>query len=342
MLTMKAKRGRWLLALAVTFMVLVFGTGRVHAYYSLQAGGHVSGYGTYAGDASTAPHTDGYSSPSSGNYSQASETTRYSSSFVRTEHGYLRYVSSSTTPSTATTVTDHSTSAASDETSTQTSVQTEILAKGTPYATTLYVIKADRSGPTVMVVGGVHGDERAGYTAAGRLKNYTIERGKLLVLPKANVRAVNYGSRTATGRDDLNRAFPMSGYQSPDGEPAASIYRAVKRHDPDWLVDLHEGYDYYSNPYTDSVGQTVIHQPNYLTTSLCKTIVRELSASAKRPYQKFTLLRYPAKGSLTRSAAETLGVNAFIIETTKKDPLSVRVNHHLKALEILMEEIKMR
>ena len=69
--------------------------------------------------------------------------------------------------------------------SSQTSVKVEKLAAGTKYETSLYIISSGKPGPVVMVVGGIHGNEKAGYTAARKITEYKITRGTLLVLPEA-------------------------------------------------------------------------------------------------------------------------------------------------------------
>jgi hypothetical protein len=92
-------------------------------------------------------------------------------------------------------------------------VKVETLAKGTKYATKLYIIDSGKPGPVVMIVGGVHGNERAGYTAAAKVKDWNIKKGTLLVLPKANVMAVDKKVRYLSKQGDLNRKFPKSSSQ---------------------------------------------------------------------------------------------------------------------------------
>jgi predicted deacylase len=60
----------------------------------------------------------------------------------------------------------------------------------------------------MMVTGGIHGDEPAGYLAADEIATWAIDRGTLLVLPRANVPAIAFRTRNAPGEPDLNRTFP--------------------------------------------------------------------------------------------------------------------------------------
>ncbi len=58
---------------------------------------------------------------------------------------------------------------------------------GTPGDTAVYVVEGRRPGGTVLVLGGTHGDEPAGYIAAVILvERARVDRGRLIVVPRAN------------------------------------------------------------------------------------------------------------------------------------------------------------
>jgi hypothetical protein len=193
-----------------------------------------------------------------------------------------------------------------------------------------------------MVVGGVHGNEPAGYTAAGRVKDYSIKSGTLLVIPRANNKAVQKNVRYIKSDGDLNRAFPTISSSSGKNILARSIYSTVRDYDVDWLIDLHEGYDYSTNRATDSVGQTLIYYPYSSTIAIGNKIVNYLNQSIAYTYQKFQLLRLPIKGSLARSTGQFLGVRSMIFETCSKPALSIRVDRHIKAVNVLLSNLGMK
>ena len=59
--------------------------------------------------------------------------------------------------------------------------------KGTPGDTAVYLLEGRRPGGTVLVLGGTHADEPAGYIAAViLLERARVERGRLIVVPRAN------------------------------------------------------------------------------------------------------------------------------------------------------------
>lgn len=221
-------------------------------------------------------------------------------------------------------------------------VEKEELAKGTRDATDLYIIRSGKAGPVVMIVGGVHGNEAAGYRAARIIRDYKISRGTLLVLPEANVRAVNQGVRYVSGQKDLNRCFPTSSGGKADTKLSSDIYNALKKYKVDWLMDMHEGYNYSRLQSTSSVGQSLIYYPSGSTAATANKIVNSLNSGISTTYRKFNLLRYPVQGSLSRAAGQYLGINSFILETCSRDSLSTRVNYQLKAADSLLGSLGMK
>ncbi len=217
-------------------------------------------------------------------------------------------------------------------------ITTVTVAAGTIYATPMYIIDSGKSGPTVMIVGGVHGNEPAGYNAAAKVKDWNIKKGKLIVLPQANKKAVSNKTRTYSGID-LNRQFPQSKTQSPKTTLAKAIWGEVKKYKVDWLMDMHEGYNY--TKISDSVGQSIIYCPNSATQTMANAIVKDLNSGISTSYKKFTLYKYPVKGSLARAAGDYQGVNAFIFETASKPALSTRVNYQVKAAKTLLTRLGM-
>lgn len=125
---------------------------------------------------------------------------------------------------------------------------------GTSEETTVYVVDAAAAGPTAMVVGGVHGDEEAGYASANKIKDWTIDRGKLVVLPEACKPAIRDDTRGYYD-GDLNRHFPAG--SSPESPLAQAIWDVVKDENIDVLWDLHSSSGLYKNGSGSGVGQGI-------------------------------------------------------------------------------------
>lgn len=107
---------------------------------------------------------------------------------------------------------------------------------GTQYETTVHTITSPNEGPTVMIFGGVHGNELGGIEAAHLATNYTIDRGTVAVSPETNKAAVEMeGNHGPDG--DLNRQFPVG--DEPTTEVARGVWNEIRRVDPDFMLDMH-------------------------------------------------------------------------------------------------------
>lgn len=209
----------------------------------------------------------------------------------------------------------------------------------TPY----YVLTSSKPGPTLMVVGGVHGNEIAGYQAAERIvSELAPDRGRVVVIPRANARAVALNQRGAPDLTDLNRRFPTG--SSPVGLTANDIWNVVVKYKPDWFLDLHEGYDFHI-VNKNSVGQSVIVYPTGNSTSVARSLVNHLNAMpavTRNGSKRFSYLQYPVAGSLARKVGADLRIPAAIIETAWPDPLARRVGFHLQAVRYVAERMGMK
>jgi hypothetical protein len=215
------------------------------------------------------------------------------------------------------------------------------VASGTKYATKLHVIKSGVKGPVVMVVGGTHGNEPAGYRAARLIKNYTVKKGTLLVLPEANRIAVQNNTRNAPGVGDLNRSFPKTKSDKPDDPLARAIWQVVKDYDVDYLIDLHEGYKYHLQTKS-SWGQTVIYYPNSGTKVVADRMVSALNKSIPTKSKRFSTVKYPLKGELSRSTGQFLGCHSYVIESCRLETINSRIGRHTTAVKAALKYLGMQ
>ncbi|MDD4587560.1 MAG: peptidoglycan-binding protein [Heliobacteriaceae bacterium] len=212
-------------------------------------------------------------------------------------------------------------------------VTTKVLGKGTSWETTMYVIKGQEPGKTVWVSGGIHGNEVAGYKAALQVKDWQVGKGTLLVIPELNKSGIKNNKRNSP-YGDLNRAFPQSTKETADNALAKAIWNEYLQYKPDYLLDLHEGYDYHVQN-SASVGQSIIYYPKGDMKTYGEKLVAQLNRTTPSS-KRFSVLRYPIGGSLAR-AAGIFGSPAAILETSSKDPLSTRVANQLTAVRMLLE-----
>ena len=188
------------------------------------------------------------------------------------------------------------------------------------WQTEVVVIDSEIDGPTVMLVAGMHGNEPAPPLAAKQITGWEITQGKLVIIPRANVLALDANKRhtpdTDKSHSDLNRQFPAD--DIPQTELANAIWSIVEKYQPSLLIDMHEGYDFHKIN-KDSVGSSVIPDKTEYTRTLGKSILSTINKTIKAESKEFSLLSYPIAGSLARATRERLSIPAMIIETTKKD-----------------------
>ncbi len=103
---------------------------------------------------------------------------------------------------------------------------------------------ANGDGPTVLLTGGVHGDEFEGPVALMRLIHSLSPQeivGRVLILPALNMPALDASTRVSPlDHGNLNRAFPGD----PDGGPTAMLAHFVEEcliPQCDAAIDLHAG-----------------------------------------------------------------------------------------------------
>lgn len=151
-------------------------------------------------------------------------------------------------------------------------------------------------GPTVLLLGGVHGDEYEGQVALAKLmRELRAEqvRGRVIMLPSTNLPAVEAHNRLSPlDKGNLNRAFPGD----PNGTPTQMIghyLEEVLLPQCDYVVDLHSGGS--SLEYVPCVRARLSPDPG---------IARETVALVEAFDAHFGVLFRPAKGEpRTMSAA---------------------------------------
>ena len=200
--------------------------------------------------------------------------------------------------------------------------------KGTAQATDVYVIDAPAEGPTFFLVGGVHGDEVSGWKTATAVTEWDIDAGTLVVLPKANVQAVEREVRTYPDGMDLNRQFERG--KPPKTQLAHDIWYTIVRHDPDVLVDLHssKGFQAADSGY---VGQNVFHSQQGTMGPDAKQATAYLNEnyvpdSRKPKYDFVTTTMSKNLAMIADKTRADLGIPTAIFEVTEADlPEATRI-----------------
>lgn len=138
------------------------------------------------------------------------------------------------------------------------------LPTGTLIEIPVYVFNGDELGPTILLQGGLHGDEINSIELVRRMlidKRYKIKRGCVIVVPLLNVFGFLNLSRDMHGKD-VNRSFPGSKSGSLASRMAYYLMQELIKN-VDFAIDFHTGGAQRSNypqiRFTpqDSIGESL-------------------------------------------------------------------------------------
>ncbi len=224
-------------------------------------------------------------------------------------------------------------------------VITNALAADSRFATEYYIRDSGVVGPTVMIIGGAHGNEPAGAAAAEAIRHWPITTGKLLVIPRANVTALAANKRLIpnlqTNLSNLNRNYPRAGKNEPArGAVAQAIWEIALKFKPEWLLDLHEGYD-FNKLNGKSVGSSIINLPNDAGNVAAELMLAAVNDTITDSKIKFVRRDMPVDGSLARAAGEHLRIPAMTLETTSTQSMETRVRQHEVMVHRLLQHLGM-
>ncbi|WP_066142999.1 succinylglutamate desuccinylase/aspartoacylase family protein [Haladaptatus sp. R4] len=218
--------------------------------------------------------------------------------------------------------------------------------EGTPDETEVVVIDSGSSGPTAVVVGGMHGNEPAGYKAAERMSEWSIDRGTLVLIPKSNPVAIEKDTYS-NEKGNLNRQFPPG--KTPSTPLARAIWGVITDHDADLVFNLHSSQGIYKeNVGPDGVGQaiypTTVKGARGNATKAAK-YVNENYLGDRKDYYRFKRgnLIDGTRPLLIHKVDADLHKPGFIVETTRYETdLETRVNWTLHVVAYLLDQYSIR
>lgn len=212
------------------------------------------------------------------------------------------------------------------------------IGKGQPWETPYYVIQGEKNGPTVVVIGGTHGDETAGWRAAEQLLRGTMDCGKLVVIPWANLHAVQKNVRAVPTEGNLNRAYPGKKDGNHTEKLADGIMELIRVARPVAVLDLHESEGFYSEG-NEYVGQTIIAFVDERSIRLAQVTVESINQQIVEGPERFAVLIGPIPGSTAYAVGRYLEIPGFTIETTAKMALDERIRYQILVVQTMLKEL---
>lgn len=217
--------------------------------------------------------------------------------------------------------------------------------------------KETGKGPTLMVVGGIQGDEPGAFSAASLLvTHYDITHGNVWIVPNLNVLSMVRSSRGTRG--DLNRKFARIAPNDPDMPIIARIKPILLDESVDLILNMHDGSGFYRPTFQSAMrnprrwGQSIIIDQATLPGARypqLEKMAAEVAAAVNRRLLKQDHLYHvkntrTAEGDLEMAKtltyfALTNGKAAFGQEVSKDFDLPTRVYYHLLVLEAFMKKL---
>jgi hypothetical protein len=221
-------------------------------------------------------------------------------------------------------------------------------------------ISTDKPGPTIALIGSVHGNEPAGSSTLINMEEYlrrSLKRGKLLLITKANPCGLKYNTRANPySWNDINRQF----YQGTSDQTAMKILELLYSPSQcDLILDFHEGWGWYAETkdnfprsipdgfnFDVSIGSTLSPSPKIYWDGIVQPIVDKLNKNIKDKKRCFSIrwnTECDTKGTLNCYAYENK-TPYMLIETTGQNnivPLRERVNQNADIIIMVLKHFAM-
>jgi hypothetical protein len=218
------------------------------------------------------------------------------------------------------------------------------------------LLKKGGEGPTLLVVGGIQGDEPGGFSAAALLASrYRIRKGGLWVVPDLNLPSILQRSRGLFG--DMNRKFASLAPSDPEYGAIARIKTILLDSEVDLVLNLHDGSGFYRPTWEGPlhnpkrwgqsliIDQETISVPPFLLQETADRVEVEVNRALLHPGH-----RYHIHNTLTAlgntEMEKTLswfsvrnGKPAFGIEASKEFSTEYRCYYHLNVVEAFMRRM---
>ncbi len=222
----------------------------------------------------------------------------------------------------------------------------------TAYELNIYKIFGKESGKTLMLIGGIQGNEPGGFLSADLYADMSLQKGNLIVVPRANFYSIILNQRGPNG--DMNRRFsPEDTSSSMEDKIVTKLKELIS--ESDYLLNLHDGSGYYYPEYIDKwrnptrFGQSVIADCREYRIpgtdrvikleEMAKQVISQVNSHIQNDLHKFHFMNTRTedkdsphreqRNSATYYALTTHHIPAFGVETSKFLPsIDLKVRYH--------------
>ncbi|MGM0417389.1 MAG: M14/M99 family metallopeptidase [Thermodesulfobacteriota bacterium] len=231
--------------------------------------------------------------------------------------------------------------------------------ENTDYELHVYKIRGEKKGKTVMILGGIQGDEPGGFLTADSYADISLAKGSLIVVPRANLPSILLQKRSVNV--DMNRKFADEDAREYEGKIVNILKELIS--ESDCLLNLHDGSGFYYPEWVSEMknplryGQSII--ADFDTYKTDNKDVIDLGAMGRRAVKKINenieqkdlhfrfnnhrtgekhSVHKEQRKSATYFAVTRCSIPAFGIETNKGLSVEKKVRHHQYAINAFFEE----
>jgi len=235
----------------------------------------------------------------------------------------------------------------------------ETFFRNTDYELNVYRINGKLPGKTLLIIGGIQGDEPGGFLSADLYADMELIRGNLIVVPRANFYSIILNTRQVN--EDMNRKFSGSSPENYEAQVVSILKRLIA--ESSCLLNLHDGSGFYRDTWESEMrnpsryGQSIIvdceehRDPNtgniIALGKMARSAISKINEEIANPDHLFHFNNHRTQSpdsshpeqrkSATYFALYECGIPAFGIETSKSLPLETRIYHHKLAVNSFME-----
>ena len=241
----------------------------------------------------------------------------------------------------------------------------EVLFEHTEYEFNVYHINGKEDGNTMLIIGGMH-NEPAGYLTADKYVDFSLTKGNLIIVPRANFYTIILNDRGVNG--DMNRKFALNRKPQHYDEIIVEKIKELMAKS-DIVLNLHEGSGFYIETYIDKLrnprrfGQSIIADSDIYYSNkkngyiyledIARSVLKKVNATIenKKYMFRFNNHRTQDRNSMHREqrlsatyyALTNLEIPAFGLEVSKQLPnlemkvkhMALVINEFMKAFDIV-------
>ncbi|MCD6319644.1 MAG: hypothetical protein J7M03_03075 [Candidatus Desulfofervidaceae bacterium] len=199
----------------------------------------------------------------------------------------------------------------------------------------IFYKEGPKKGGSLLVIGGIHGNEPGAYKAVDILTNIEVTRGRLILIPRSNFTSILANVRGYNG--DMNRKFAFIKKGDPDYPWVTWLKEHIKLEEADAVLSLHDGAGFHIRNKRAWGECIVIDEETYQGWPLYQTaswVVSQVNNQVISPLHKFAVYNTQTFQPHTLHAEQRKSLTYFTLTQAKKPAFCLEVSKQLPSLQL--------